>query len=442
MTDEIVIESIKKLLALKLSDDEIIGSLIDAGVDYDQAEQLLKQIKAGYSDDEIEVKEPEPTIEKPKKEIRKTAEVKEIEDVDDDVTKEEETPEDEVNHLETTSLGLWQEGVLTTVNQKLDDIETREKEIDKNIEQKVQAITENEIKKMKIILDSQRTLLISKVNTTLDQQVKGITTKLEETLRNMQEINKQTQIKLDELNKQKEKILEIQDNLLAQMDEFNKVRDKTQEFVEEMKGTIEKEANEIESQYDSKLKDVDTKLNSAISLSTKILDGLVSATRKKVDSYYDAKADELITQMREKINKEDYFKDQKEELRKKLEGIQSTVEQTTKEKIGEYLQKLNEVDKKLQQMKEIQANIEETIAVKLEDYLARKKVGGESSSESISDLNRRFAEIENRLKASKSAKATDVDTQLEELILFKDQYAKIVSKLMQDVKDLKEKQKK
>lgn len=432
MSDEIIIESIKKLMSLNMSDDEIIGSLIDAGVDYETAQASLDEVK--YKKNETENKK---RVIDSKDKITETKDIAENTPEDDD---NENTSEEDSDNLEDTSLGIWQEGVLTTINQKLDEIEQKGENLDKNIEQKVQNITETEIKKMKIILDSQRTLLLSKINSSLDSQIKEITTKLDAALQNIQKINRETQQKLDELSKSKEKIDTVQSNLIAQMDEFNKIRDKTQEIVENMKTKMETEVKSISEQYDLKISEVDKKLNNAISLSTKILDSLVIATKKKLESYYDKTSEEIIAQIKERINKEDYLKDQKEDYLIKLEGMEKTIETKVNQKVSEYLAKLTEIDTRLNEVRNINNNIEDTIAIKVDDYFAKKKFGAESSQESIIDLNKRLAEIENRLK-SKPKDDFEVNAQtLEELVLFKEQYAKLFKKLNEDVAKLKKKQ--
>ncbi len=438
MSDEIIIESIKKLLALKMPDDEIIGSLIDAGVDYDTAQELLDEVKGKKRKDRPKSEKKEVVMPK------KSAEVKDIEDIDDDVTKEEKSTDEEVKNIETTSLGIWQEGLLTTVNQKLELIEEKEKELDKNIDIKVKAITEDEIKKMKIILDSQRTLLISKINSTLDLQVKAITEKIDATIKTMQDVNKQTQSQLSEINDAKDKINDIQKSLLDQLDEFNKIRDSTNELVDQMKTKLNTDTQKFFDNYNEKYKGIDEKLHSAISLTTKIVEGLVTATKKKIDDYYDSKYDNFIKEFGNKINTEDFLKEQKDSAIKIFEDKEKQIEQNTLNKIDDFLRKLNEIDQKIAVINEIKNHIEDTISIKVDDFLAKKELGKESVNQSITDLNKRIAELENRIKLIKPKKddlSQDINQTLEEMILFKEQYAKLVTKLMQDVKQLKEQKK-
>jgi hypothetical protein len=232
--------------------------------------------------------------------------------------------------------------------------------------------------------------------------------------------------------------------LLDQLDEFNKIRDSTNELVDQMKTKLNTDTQKFFDNYNEKYKGIDEKLHSAISLTTKIVEGLVTATKKKIDDYYDSKYDNFIKEFGNKINTEDFLKEQKDSAIKIFEDKEKQIEQNTLNKIDDFLRKLNEIDQKIAVINEIKNHIEDTISIKVDDFLAKKELGKESVNQSITDLNKRIAELENRIKLIKPKKddlSQDINQTLEEMILFKEQYAKLVTKLMQDVKQLKEQKK-
>jgi len=159
MADEIIIDSIKKMIGLKMSDDDIMGSLIDAGLDYNYAQQMLDYVKyhkVPPNEEDNETKEEE----------EDTAE--DGEDINEEYT-DNEIPKDALkkdSDFDDAALGVWQEGIITIVNQKLDDIKRREDRIGDEIKTEVKKVTDDELKKMKTIIDSQRTLLLSKITST------------------------------------------------------------------------------------------------------------------------------------------------------------------------------------------------------------------------------------------------------------------------------------
>ena len=134
MSDEIVIESIKKMLQLKMPEDEIIASLVDAGVDYDYAQKMVDSVK---NNKEI-----------PDEKSKRKKQEEQL--FDEKITNSQDAS---LKEVDKTSLGVWQEGIITIITQKLEDIENKEKNLDDIIKQRINEITNQELTKMKAVID-------------------------------------------------------------------------------------------------------------------------------------------------------------------------------------------------------------------------------------------------------------------------------------------------
>jgi len=383
MTDQIIIDSIKKLISLKMKDDEIIGSLLDAGVDYDYAKKMLDYVKYHK---EKPVDKQEITVAKP---------------LIQDVSKQQkETPkESELNKVDKSSLDVWQQGILTLINQKLDDINEKTKKLDNMIEERVQSITSAETKKMKVMLDSQRALLIAKINMSLENKSKEIETKTNNQLQLIQEINKETQEKLKDLEKGTDKLQELETSVTNMLGEFTKMRDNSKEIIDQMTNDFKTQFDKLLKEYQNKFNDVDLKLNSALNLATKIIESLVNSTKKKLDNYYDEKAETAIKGLKEKLETE-LSSSKVDEILKKLEKKEAELTNVLDEKISSALENID-----------------------LQKY-----------DKSILDLNKRLAELNKRINLKSGS-----GDKIEELEDFKEQYAKLIVKVQKDIKQLKAK---
>ena len=187
MSDEIVVDSIKKMLQLQMPEDEIIASLVDAGVDYDYSQKMVESIKYNKA------------IPDEKKPTKK----QEDQLFDEQISNSKNSEDPSLKEVDKTSLGVWQEGIITIVTQKLETIEEKEREIDETIKTKVNEITSQELLKMKTIIDSQRTLLSSKIDLLTTQKLNEIKKQVDNNLNLLQEINKNLYMDKDKPNKNK-----------------------------------------------------------------------------------------------------------------------------------------------------------------------------------------------------------------------------------------------
>lgn len=365
MSDEIVKQSIMKMIDLNMKDEDIVGSLMDAGLDYEYAKEMLDLVK--YK------KEPAKPNTIPK------------EDISDDQEDDDELDDTQSDQ----NLGVWQRGVITLIDQKLTDIATKQANMDKSIETKVQSITENEIKKLKVIMDSQRTLLISRITTELETKSSQLSQNINNSLKTVQDINKQTITSLEEIKSYRDRLKSLENSIIEQISELSKFKDSANSIIEQSRKEFAAKADELLKNYENKFVDIDKKLNSALSLSSKIIEGLVSATKQKLDNYYDTKF-------------EDYMKNKKD----------SNVQSSNQDLIS----RIEKLENRPTPSPAVQPDTK-------------------SYDDSIADLNRRFMELNKKVMSESSPK--DIKDKIEELTTFKEQYASLVSKIQKDIKELK-----
>jgi hypothetical protein len=362
--DEIIIESIQKMISLGMDDEDIVASLVDAGVDYDYAKKTLDSFKNKKSD------------KKSKQKSQLT---------------EDSTNQDDV----------WSEGVLTIINQKLDEITKKQLELDTQIKDSVKQITSTEISKMKTIIDSQRALLVSKMDMSLASRVKDIKTEVEETLKVLQDVNLNTQKKLDNFDKIVANLEDLKITLQTQMDAIQNIKQTAFNTIEELKSKSNQDLDNFYNQYRKKSEEIITKTNSTLNISAKILDNLISSAKLKIDDTLNAKIEEFLKDFQSKLNVED---------------------------IKLALDKLNTI-------KDLEGKINAIVGTKILEL--KNSLEFNKYDDSIMDLNKRFMDLEKSLKLNSNTNLDEINSKLDELMLYKEQNSNLMKKIMSEKKDKK-----
>ncbi len=364
--DEIIIESIQKMISLGMEDEDIVASLVDAGVDYDYAKKTLESFKNKKSNDKDK---------KPKKQ---------------DLLIEDSSQND-----------VWSEGMVTLVNQKLDEINKKQLELDSQIKESVKQITSTEIAKMKTIIDSQRTLLVSKMDMSLASRIKEIKTEVENTLKVLQDVNLNTQKKLDDFDKIVTNLEDLKNTLQTQMDAIQNIKQTASNTIEELKNKSNRDLDNFYNQYKVKADEIIAKTNSTLNISAKILDNLVNSAKNKIDDTLESKINDFMKDFKTKLNVED---------------------------IKLALDKLNTI-------KDLEGKINAIVGTKIIEL--KNSLEFSKYDDSIMDLNKRFMDLENSLKSNKANNLDDINNKLDELMLYKEQNSNLIKKLMNDKKDKK-----
>ena len=274
----IILESVRKLIALDLSDSEIIKNLREVGIDSNDARKILDEVKGIENPKMKLVEKPLP---KPEPE----------EDEEDDFMGPLPDNEDEL--LKKLEAGVedpedkrqreaWEKAVMHTVNQKVQEMKSLKKDLDAVLDKKIKAGLDKEYKKIQILLNSKSTLLSEKLNLQLEakkQEVDELLTKRVEDIVRINQDMKQSLIEIEQWEtKHKKMHAEIQemdrkiqrvkseglDQLYAKSNEsVQKLEEHSAQTKKEIDESLEITKKQVNERLELTLKDIESKLNTA-----------------------------------------------------------------------------------------------------------------------------------------------------------------------------------
>jgi len=388
MTDEIIIESIKKMLLLKMSDEDIIASLVDAGVDYDYAKSMLYSVKNNKA--------------LPKEKPLKNDNNKELFDkaISASTNKPNSNTDNSLKDVDKTSLGVWQEGVITIITQKLNEIEAKEKALDEEIKTRVNNITNSELTKMKAIINSQRTLLISKVDMEVASNLKDVKEQTSNTLKLIQDVNANTQKKLDEIKSLTESLNDMKKTLQDNLDQVQNIKESLNSAIMNFKSKSATELDELFTQYKAQIDDITNKTNATLNLAGKILESLVNASKAKIDGYCETKLNNFMTELKSKLN---------------IDDIKLALDK---------LNTIKDLDVK------ISNSVDKKVAFAISNLSSKNK--NKDVNDSIIDLNRRLMDLEKAYHNKSDIDLEELNSRIDELDMYRKQSSNLIAKLMKE----------
>lgn len=407
-------ESVRKLLELKIPDNEIITNLKDVGVSEEEARHLLEETRA-----KIAMKKEK----EPYKEALKAAE--EIADSGGKKKEEEKTqalpgttavPKEDIAKL-------WEKGILATVDSKLYEMQKIKDELDSKIEEKTRQHMEKEIKKIEVLLESQKTLLVSKVDSSLEDKKKEIISVIDAKMAEIKRISELTDEALKRQEAQNKFSSEMVKTLNEKIEDLENTKSR---MLKDLNSSIIENNSKVEEMLkrtEAKRNEIDARINRALELESKIMEGLLKDAEAKIDKMTLAKSDEFIARINEKI--------------KYLETIQARVN-------------LDAIDKKLKEIDAAKSDLEKVSATELaktkDGYNAQLEMLKKQSEKQINEMfkSKKAAwnktikggakEIEN---IKKTIDLEKIEATMEALEVFKQQFIKTVEKNVKDFNRVK-----
>lgn len=339
--EKMLMKSIKRLIDLNVSDKEILLNLKDIGVDEEKARELIAKAKGLTA---------APKMEKQgkgkRKEVVEKPPAEEVEELAEELAgeKEEKVSGEEIEKAKQRMIArkkvtkskpaiseLWKKGILVTVTQKLEEMKKLRKELDAVLDEKVQKTTEKELKKMQILMDSQKTLLTEKVTSQLESKASEIEDVIDIKIAEMNALNKEIKKNLEaaEMKRAEQKnILEGFDKTKKELEELKN------SLLSEMNSELIKEKSNIEEVLEKatgKINEMEGRVDKTLELESSIVDGLVGDTEAKIEKITEEKREELVAGIEEEIAK-------MEEIRGEIDP------QRIKEKIGALEEKKEELE--------------------------------------------------------------------------------------------------
>jgi len=352
--EKILRESVKRLLELNISDSEVVENLKSVGVEEAIAKRILNETK-----DELNGKPPKEKISKPEdKEVsKKPFESNDIySKVYDELEEEKKSPSFVVKKpiknpsysSDTSIVGdksmaeLWENGILATVNSKLNEMEKIRMELDSILDKKISLKVGYESKKIGTILESQRTLFNSKIDSHLELRADELTKVVEARAKSLEDIHSKVQ----------EEFIKVQSEKAFNTELLNTINEKTaslegikNQMISDTNTSLintESKFNEFMTESKSKRAELEARVNRALQLESKITEGLIQDAKHKIDSLTLAKEDELT-----------------KKVQVKLHEFEEMVEKVDPQGINDMLVKLKELEKQIvTRQKEIDVDFE------------------------------------------------------------------------------------
>ncbi len=200
---------------------------------------------------------------------------------------------------------LWESGILTAIDARLDEMKRLRQELETILDAKVQESTKKASLKLSVLLDSQRTLTLAKVQAEtqgarrqveelLNQKLEEIRRSNEVTQENLTKIQAQRQLN-EELSKDLAKNIRLLEDTKAKwLAETNNELQRAELKFGEFLKTAEKRLDQLEG-----------RISKALEVESHITEGVLSDVKLRVDQLAAEKAEELGNQIRQKFKQLD-----------------------------------------------------------------------------------------------------------------------------------------
>ncbi len=354
---------------------------------------------------------------------------------------------------------VWQTGLVTTINTKINEVEIRQQKMEEYLKAKI----DSEIDKYKKIQETTKQLLVNKLNDNINEQTSTISTQLTKQLAMLKIEQAKINKKYEDINSSKQEIESLIAKSQEYKDQISQVNKVNQENINKIIATTTVKLN-------AKIKEI----NDILALQSKITQGLIKNTQtavvdeiKKLNEFKENINKQINPQqLYDKLNQLEAFKQQlanryeirfdavkkeflakardafKEEIHKELEDINKVkdtiVSKTDPEIINRKLKELEGFESQL-----INA-VDEKISQSLKIY----------ESAINQEIKGKIVTLDEEIKKIEHAQTTiDIAKEkINELNMFRDQFIAIIdkniekinntfTKLDNKVKEVEEKQK-
>ena len=332
----------------------------------------------------------EPTVTKKQEETK--PESKPVDVVQNVVDKkvEEEVAEKVAPTVSSDELEqLWKKGIVTAINSKLSEMQKLKDNIDAEINDQVNLGIKKELAQFKVLLDSQKALIVSTNKEALEDKQKEITFIIDSKIA---ELKKQSA----ELSKGIEKVQDAKQEQEAAMQKIQTTLDEAKktkaQLMVEMNSELMKAKSDAQAFIDTSekhLQELDDRVNKTLQLEKNVADGLVAEAEQKIEKLTIAKADDLIEKLEVKVNNIEAMekKIDPERLEEKINILEEFKKQFL-QNMQENLTQINEAIKEI--------NIKNEEADKL---LQEKTLAIDAKLEELTKFEKKFTEnMENLLK--------------------------------------------
>ncbi|MCK9292698.1 MAG: hypothetical protein WCY27_01550 [archaeon] len=364
----------------------------------------------------------------------------------DNLNFEQKNTFDNIEPTQENYDSVWQTGILTTINSKLNELEFKQKKFEEDLKQKLSS----EIKKINTIQLSSKQMLFDNITEVLSKEKSQINTKVITELAKFKIIEAKLNNKISTIEESKDKLNELIKNAEAKNIAINSNlidnKEKTKKIIVETQQNITQIISTITTKLNDKIKEI----NTTLALQSRITQGLVKNTQQSVEQ-----------QIRELVEFEKNIRSQidPKKLYSKLEELDNfklTLSNRFEERFEnvkiEFLNKAKnamtkQIEKELEEIKKVRTEIaEKTDPEKITRKLRELKIFEEDLLISIdekisqslklyeSSINQEFRSKMNDIKKAESklqeklVLADVLQEKIDELDNFKKQFIAVIDK--------------
>ncbi len=338
---------------------------------------------------------------------------------------------------------LWEKGILTTVNSKLREMKRLKEELDAVLDEKIDAAAKRELGKIKLLFDSQRTLLVSKVDAEIEAKANAFAEMIEAKLQGMKETSKETEALLEKLRAEKQSMKEEEASIGERLQELDAIK---QRLVADANAEMIKAKSQIEqflSEAKKKLADMDDRINKTLQLESEIVEGLAKDAEAKIEQRLEGEA---IGRLKKSLAK-DIDARIEQRLQGKTPGLDPETIAQLKQFNSRRLELENEMREKLDSIEALQAAIKREFKPeqfaeqmkRLELFRNRLSASIEGNVENFNEAVKRFNETMKISERQINLRIEKIDRKLAELDAFEKNFAKEMGIALDKLKTKKSK---
>jgi hypothetical protein len=247
---------------------------------------------------------------------------------------------------------LWEKGILVTVSSKLQEMRQLRKELDSVLDAKINAATKRELDKIKVLFDSQRALLVSKVDTELQQKANAFAQMIELKLRDMRSTAKEIESDIEKIRSEKQQRKEQESALTERLRDLEQTK---QRITAEMGAELIKAKSELQRVLDEankRLRTMDDRVNKTLQLQSEIAEGLAKDAAAKIEERLQGSAAGLGREAAGQLNE--------------LKASRAALEMQIREKLAL-------VDRKMAELDSFEKNFAKEMGIALDELRKKKK---------------------------------------------------------------------
>ncbi|MFA5357621.1 MAG: hypothetical protein WC308_01740 [archaeon] len=198
---------------------------------------------------------------------------------------------------------LWKKGIVVAMNAKLAEMKKLKMDVDYVVQQKVDSAVRKETDKFKVLLDSQKELIISSNKEALEEKLREIAFIIDSKIAELRQYNVDLKSNLSMLEKTKGE----RDSALSQLSSaIEEVRRTKGEMISETNSElirIKSQTQEFIDSADAHLKEMDDRIAKTLELEKNIAEGMLQEAEQRIDELAMQKAQGLLEEMEVELNK-------------------------------------------------------------------------------------------------------------------------------------------